>query len=627
MSGPLNAFKVVTEFKYDVGHALLGTKTLTDGVQGLQNAVDGVQFSLARMAMGFAFQSNGLASFIGLLGVASSNADSFQKKQLDWANTMSANKDKLTGPIDSFNQKMQFSSQLLEDITRQANEFGLPAEVLAKSANTLANQLVPKGLAGDNMKTAIDISRNLLKSAPSLGLDASMVEGQLLRMVEGGASQGDPLFLRLLGETSAFGDLKKGGAPNATKLFNTMPIEKRLDMIYKGLQQFASDPENLKARAGSLGQQVQLFRGLMGGDALQSIFRPLGDSINKVLAQILAQVNGMLMTKGKALVGEVTRFVDMFLAAPERLVTNLLMLRDLMKNLKAVEAATALTALGTAFGAILSWLGVITPAMFGFLRVGIPMVAVFAEFASRVLPVLGPVIKGLGVLAGLAALAFMFPGAAAIVVGAIGMILQPLLIMGAVFTLFSKAAAIANIRDAKMIPELTVRFANLVNKVMFVGGIIAEIFNTIFESLASIIAPAFMFGNFLSLMHSVVDELVTTLAAAVIGIQAIGVGIGSLMGRIVTGQFENLAENVINDMSEAIQKQEADFFGLKNNTTNSTVKNQVTMNVNMNNSFKEMLEPDRVAFTIKDQLLKAATNRTQGRNGTFSYGARSQGKD
>jgi hypothetical protein len=55
---------------------------------------------------------------------------------------------------------------------------------------------------------------------------------------------------------------------------------------------------------------------------------------------------------------------------------------------------------------------------------------------------------------------------------------------------------------------------------------------------------------------------------------------------------------------------------------------QQTVNISkieIKNDFKEMLEPDRVAFTIKDQILKAARNSTSARGNGFSKAAAIQG--
>lgn len=49
---------------------------------------------------------------------------------------------------------------------------------------------------------------------------------------------------------------------------------------------------------------------------------------------------------------------------------------------------------------------------------------------------------------------------------------------------------------------------------------------------------------------------------------------------------------------------------------NNMISSQITNigSVNIQNSFKEQLEPDRIAFTIRDQLLSAARNPVSGRN-------------
>ena len=146
----------------------------------------------------------GGSSVLGALSKAITASEKFRASQIDLSNIIAANRDKLIGPIDDFNARMSVSEQILKRVAKDARTFSLPQQPFVDTTKLLSAQLVTKGLAGPNFQNAIDLSRNFLKSAPTLGVDAGLAQGQLLRLIEGRATRGDTLFNRLSGETDAF---------------------------------------------------------------------------------------------------------------------------------------------------------------------------------------------------------------------------------------------------------------------------------------------------------------------------------------------------------------------------------------------------------------------------------------
>jgi hypothetical protein len=52
-------FQVATEFKFEIGSALLGTKTLQGGVDRLQQSIDGAEIAFKRMSLTAAVSMGG----------------------------------------------------------------------------------------------------------------------------------------------------------------------------------------------------------------------------------------------------------------------------------------------------------------------------------------------------------------------------------------------------------------------------------------------------------------------------------------------------------------------------------------------------------------------------------------
>ena len=56
------------------------------------------------------------------------------------------------------------------------------------------------------------------------------------------------------------------------------------------------------------------------------------------------------------------------------------------------------------------------------------------------------------------------------------------------------------------------------------------------------------------------------------------------------------------------------FLGNDKSEESAVAKNVVNQNITMENNFKEVVQPDRIAFTIRDQLSKAATHKAGGQS-------------
>jgi len=322
-------FKVLTDFRFETGSAILGAGKLQNAVEGISGAADRAQIDLQRISFGIGTQLGIIpGSVLGLLSQSITSAEVLRDTQLSFGNLISANKDKLVGTIDTFNDRLLTSGTIIRSISGQARKFGLDEKQLADLTKLTAPLLIAKGEAGTNLNVPIEISRNLLKSAPNLGIDPGLVQGQLLRAVEGQASIGDTLFRRLVGETDAFSQFRKTGS----KGFNALDSSKRIEILRQGLRQFASDVDILAARTNGLTGQIQILRQNVTG--FTGILIPLGKVLRTPIIKALQEVNKIVENQGRRIVKSASLLIGPALENPVKLLTNLKQASELAGDVK-----------------------------------------------------------------------------------------------------------------------------------------------------------------------------------------------------------------------------------------------------------------------------------------------------
>lgn len=588
----VKAYTVLSEFKFEVGGALANTDRVTKGIEGISNAAGQAKNDL--MGLGTTFVATfglGTTSFIGLLGKGLTAFDRFKASQLQFANIISSNMHVLGGDIETFNDRLGVSRRILQEISADAAKFSLSEGALLETTKLMSAALIPKGLAGDNFKNARDLSRNLLKSAPSLGIDPGLVQGQLFRSIEGGASMGDTLFRRLALETKAFSDKFKG-ATNAAKAFNKLPLKERFDLLQKGMAQFASDSDVLAANALTLGAMFQRIKDLFGG--INGVLMPIGQAVMPLLIQVFQQFVGYVDNQGRRVIQEFSKVFTMMVTDIEQAAINLGQAQKFSGDFKKAG--------NTAFGfMILDWLG----AMFGWFRLG-----------ALAIGALTIGLKGFAFVAGLLGKAFMFllPLFKIVILGVVefAAALLPLLF---IFQTISRAMEMAKINDIKLMPEIMARFAEQTRIFMGVMMIFFQPLLDLSNYLASKMAFLFQFSfwmEFVVQLFESFNRLLIDFGAIMRGfifsvLQAYedikNLNFSGMWGRMAEANYEG-AKDFLDELKSKTQ----DDGGVTN-----TSKQVTYMNVNMYNQFKEQMQPDRIAVALQDQLLKAATNPTQAK--------------
>lgn len=577
------AFTVLTEFKFDIGSAITDAEAVSGAVGKISNAATQAQFALARMSLGFAGGMFG-GGFIGALITASKVSDTFKNSQIQLANTLVQ-----TGM--SFEERMAGAAGVMEKLNELAVTNSLSFKDLLNTTKMLSPMLMNKGLAGQNLGNVTELSRTFLKSAPTLGIDPQEAFGQLLRTMEGQASMGDTLFVRLASETAPMKEFL-----NNTKKWNQLQPAKRLEVLTKSLRQFSDDTDAVSARVKTLSGQLAVLR-----NNVENLLRPIGDVMNKFLTGMLSRINSPAMMKNAKLMAEgFAKMLGDFLKDPETLFADLMQARSLAGNVSSAGKIAAMLALGQA----LRW-------VLGAFGIAIPTIATGLAFLGRGLLSFAGVVLRMAAGVGFASFLAFMNGLTIV----LSEILMPLVLLVGIFQFFARAMAYAKLfaleEVAKQLPRITAAMS------IFSGilSVLRDGFDLLARGLGTFLDPSKFLGfiNLVTIFTTVLEFLAKTLGLAMMGFQGLALWIMEFVnqvGQLLTGNgFDMSQVNAAGNFGmEEMYKR---IFGNIEEGKGGIVNQTVNMDVKMQNNFKEMMEPDRVAFTIKDQLLKASRNKTQ----------------
>jgi hypothetical protein len=585
-------FNVLTEFRFDAGHAIASSGALTNAVDKISSAAEGAMFQMQRMSIGIVsnFLSGPGGGVLGVLGTAVKVSEDYLKIQVALANSLGRGS-------GSFASRMDFIDKKMGDINKKAKEFGIPAGALAGITKTLTPMLVPKMGAGKAVDTSIDLGRSFLKAAPSLGMDPFMAQDNLQRAVLGTINAGDQLFMTLTQDTDAM----KQFIGNADK-FRKLPLAERVKTLSKALDQFSGDASVVERMFNSVGGQIQVMKDNLSG--LGSILKPIGDVISNLIVKVLKIINNVI-DKNMRFIGEnLALAIEPFTRDLGGLVALVMQFSKTSESLKKS----------------------------GFILFAIGVVQLLSHF-KLIAPVLGVVGKGFGIMGsvlryigtGIVTLVTYLGGWWAVINGlvvVVSSVMVPFLALMALFEFFGRVAAHVKIAFAETILGFTDRIADLGLLFMRIFAIFEIGFNTLakFAAVSPVMDALFwIFDKLLVVLEMVVtgvalaistfQGLVFAIAEFIEQVKSLVTGGGFDKGAI-SGAYNAGIDSMLAELFPKIQAKIDSGEGLVNQTVNQTIT--------MKNDFKEMLEPDRVAFTISEQLLKAARNGTGSRNNGFA---------
>lgn len=577
-------YNVLTEFRFEIGSALLSSEKLASATESISQAADNALFSFQRLGAGIvASMGLGTGGLLGGLGLALQVSDKFAQSQRDIANIISAN----AGGTLSWADALATAENTMASINKKAQEFSLSTTDMLATTKQLGAVLLSHGLDTTGLGKSVELSRQFLKSAPTLGVDAGQSSQQLVRAILGDASGNDTLFNRLTGETTA---LKPFGGAGGTKAFNALEPAKRLDLLTKGLAQFSSNVNYVRGNAMSLSGEMRRFGETIKGTF--SILKSVGDVIMRPVLIAFNGLNNYLQNQGKKILDSFAGILSKSFENPKQILASFLQASKLASDVKLASTITGVVGGLLALNHVLGLLGISIP----FVTIGLRGLAI--------------AVAGIGGFVALVTTIFGY------LFATLTKILVPLGLLVGFLQLISRAIAYARIADAQNLAEILPRFAEAFRILKFV---FQPLFDA-FDALAEFISPLFQVSIYARAAASVLEFLANTLLLARATFQGIVFALLELFNQVKSfftgGGFD--FSSVSTAFNAGIDALLEEALGQVN--SGEAVVNQVTNigKVEIKNQFKENMEPDRIAFSLTKQLMKAAQNPTQSRGRPFA---------
>jgi hypothetical protein len=607
----VDVFKVLTTFKFDIGSAILNSEKLQNATDKLSQSAANALASYKALGIGIAGSFGlGVGSLAGTIYQAVTAAEKFNEVQDAMANIIGQNQDRFTTDIKSFNTRLSISAQLMQDLAKAAEEFALPQMEMLQQSKLMLPVLLNYGVQGKQFQNVIDISRGLLKSAPILGLDAGDVQGQLLRALQGGASISDPLFRALASETKAFQKFK---GKDVTRMFNVLPIVERVELLRQGLLQFGSDSEFLARQVKTLRFQSQQLKNTLFG--LNGIMMKMGGIIRETLINAFMYVNKTLETHGRTLVDIAVQFSGKALTNPRDFLIDLLSLSKIGETLKfAGTVAQIIT-----FLEILQYI----PKVGNFVRPAMKAITTYLLGFLNISVLLNRVVKAFKFI--VPALKFVFTR-----------LLPIVSVFVVLFQMLQKARAIGKVRDLEALPEALAKLATAAQNILFALQPLVAPLKAVWNFLTNTLAWVFEFSMYATGLAYILNGLaqgfmvlgkgIIIMEAGLRGFFTMLIGFIDQLFKFVTFQggfsFQKFIDDYQAGIDDVFRENREYLFGSLQDLSKAPIA-QMTTNigeVNINQNFKEAQDPDRIAFTVQQALVKIAQNPTQAVNRAYPIG-------
>jgi hypothetical protein len=610
-------FEVATEFRFDVGQALVNTDALKGAVDDLSSSANSAMKSLGFLAGGLvAHLGFGSGGILTVLSKAVQLSESFDATGLQFATIISSNMNVLSGTIDNFNDRLGTSKMLLEKIGQTANKYAIPAGQLTSMTKLLAPALAQRGRLGTNFEGGIDMAKNVILASETLGLHPQVAAESLQHSLSGLPLHGK-LFNRLV-NTEPF----SSAHIRTQSQLQALQTDKKMDLLAKALKVVSMDTDTLSYRLNSLNGQLTIARNMMS--EAMSILQPIGEALKQPLISLLKWLNTELQSRGKALGQSIAKIISGFGSDPVKLYANLRQLAalggDFRKALHLAELGAVFTFLAGLKGGFLKTLaedvrvlgltsknwGVYLLSLSSIGRGLLGFVEDIRVFSVTLFNWGKYFITTFGYMRLIGnSLAFFF-----------GRFIPQVMFFLALMQIISRARAIASANDVKnslkyaeksalVFLHLKEAFGKIIFPITYTIDKIASFISVLFETTfwLNYVLPAL---DFLAKMFGVVGDWCIKLGAVLNGLGNV------IAGLIVNHDYKkdalnkNFAEGYRDFINEAMDKTKV--------VANYTVYNNNKIDARFD--MREQLEPDRIAFAVTEHLKRLATNPRQARGST-----------
>ncbi len=588
------AFEVATEFRFDVGHAVLGTQQLQGAVDSLDKSVQGAMTNLNFLATGLvAHLGLGSGGLLGILTKAFKVSEEFTGDTLNFANNISSNFQFLSGHIETFNDRLESSRNILGDIRKEALIAGLDSHQLGSVVQRISAPMAKHEKLGTNYAGGIQMARNMMLASSAVGIHPQQMTETIARAMTDNMSIHGAVFQRLVG-TQAFRDSK---ISNQGQLLH-MDGGKKIDLLTKALAQLGGNAEFIAYRMNLISVQFQIFK-----THLEELLKPIGDAIIVPLKKMFIAANAWLSKNGPAMGQAIGKVITDIIGDPEALLVNLGQLKNFKKDLHRAMDWTGFGILASTVLGFFTKTKGIGKALHNFLGLG--QGEGFLTILSSEAGVVSKLFRLIG-----SAIADFIPNVAALLF---------------FFQIISRAQTKAKIADAKDWLEMTPRFLEVFVKLKTA---IANIFLPLtmaIDGFSDLLAPLFqtsILGHvFLFLLEQLVPifQMLGDVVIAILGM--LSGAMSSIMGvfyDLGSGKFKDIMKDIIPNFKEGFQDftTKHPFSGAGTPSPQTVVYNNNKIEARFD--MREQLEPDRVAFAVTEHLKKLTINAIQGSNDSFN---------
>ncbi len=585
------AFAVATEFRFDIGQAMLGTKNLQGAVDDLSKSANNAMSSLDYLAGGLVarlgFGSGGLLT---VLTKAITLSEEFNQGVFGFVNSISSSFRFLGGNIVSFNDKLNTSKMLMDNITDVASDLGLNPNQLAMITQQVSGPLAAQQRLGTNYEGGIGMAKNIMVGAQAMGMHPQMVQESMIRGMQPGQAVGGRVFERFMG-TQAFQNAK---IMHPNQLAN-MNIDKKFTLLSEALKEVGGNADFLAARSQMLSVQFETLK-----NQVYKIIRPIGDAIAVPLRKMMGYAVEYLKTNAPKLGQAISKLIGDVFDDPKKLFVNLMQLKSFGSDFKKALHLTELFQMFTFLTWGLSRLGIVLNG--GLIRAGLNYLVEGLTLAASWLwrtGIIGRVFSLIGT-----AVAEVIPIFASFLF---------------IFQILSRARAIGKLAEVGHMLDLLPRLADVMVRFKAAISNILMPLNMAIDFWANLLAPLFDSSTYLSYLVPMFDSMVNVLEY--IGMAVVyAMGVLSGFTALIIGFVTDLAnlKNPLTDMAKNASEGYQDFMKthpFSSGDMSKAVVNQVTNvgKIEARFDMREQLEPDRIAFAVTTHLKKLALNPTQGR--------------
>lgn len=626
-------FEIVADFAFNSSAAVLESNKIKTALDGISGAAEEAIGSVGKLGFSLA-SSLGLGGLgvLGGLGKSVLMAEKFGQSVNILASVFTSNKEVFEGNyFDTFNNRVLYSEQLMRDLGAQASSLGLKQKDLVATFKSIAFVGLQGGLQIEQIK---NLARNVQVAAPVAGLDPNTVGDQIFRLALQGVGGSPTLFKTLLADTKTFQQFKgKGG----TGKFTGMDFAGRVQVLAKAFDEFGNKPDVIARQINTLSAQFNILT-----NTVENALISFGDVFRPLLIDVFKEVNAFIKRVGPGIVGEIRNIFMSLMDTPREMFLDLVQLSRLSGDVGKVTrmlrlipslflASFALNAVVIQFvssttlvGAALHGLNASLLAFVGGIR------------AIALAPVLGPAIGGL--LAKFGTFGTILFGIGNAIVNLSGIAFLAIV----AFQTLSRGIAVAKAAWIAFFLENTERWTAMFSKFRLALTALWSPFQGFIEGIGDIIGwilgPGFLIAGFVHILDGLL-AVVDILAKGIVGITALFNGLAGVMVNIAlatkalfSGNFSEAGDQLApSALAKAFMDNVASTFDKSGmftpDKTNGGSTSAPVVNhhgdVIINNDIREAFEPDRIAFTIEEQIKKSLYNPRSAGGSSFSPAAAS----